>query len=187
MRSLPEGTLFNIIGFGSSFSSLFKSSVEYNENHLKQAVDHVDKMTANMGGTEILNPLKSIFSTKPKEGIPRQLFVLTDGEVSNPDSCIDVIKQQALSTRVFTFGIGEEVSKRLVSGMAKAGNGGAEFVKSGDNMDEKVMRQLEKALRPALTDVNFCFFLLRVFCFIYLFFNVFFNFNFLLNFSFRLI
>jgi hypothetical protein len=37
--------------------------------------------------------------------------------------------------------------------MAKQGEGQAEFIKSGDNMDEKVMRQLNRALKPALTNV----------------------------------
>ena len=39
--------------------------------------------------------------------------------------------------------------------MAKAGEGKAEFVKSGEAMDEKVLRQLNRALKPAFTDVYF--------------------------------
>jgi uncharacterized protein with von Willebrand factor type A (vWA) domain len=79
LRSLPEGTLFNIIGFGSKFEKLFPESKEYNENSLQIAVKHCEKMTANLGGTNLLSPLKAIFGEKSKEGIPRQLFVLTDG------------------------------------------------------------------------------------------------------------
>lgn len=79
LRSLPEGTLFNIIGFGTRFDKLFPESKEYNENSLQIAVQHVEKMSANLGGTNLLNPLQAIFAEKCKEGIPRQLFVLTDG------------------------------------------------------------------------------------------------------------
>ncbi len=37
--------------------------------------------------------------------------------------------------------------------MAKQGEGKAEFVRSGESMDDKVMKQLNRALKPALVDV----------------------------------
>ena len=44
LRSLPEGVLFNIVGFGSSHVSLFPSSVPYTEENLQLASQHVDKL-----------------------------------------------------------------------------------------------------------------------------------------------
>jgi hypothetical protein len=32
LKSLPEGTMFNIIGFGDTHQFLFPKSVEYNES-----------------------------------------------------------------------------------------------------------------------------------------------------------
>eukprot|EP01116_Phalansterium_solitarium_P016045 TRINITY_DN3631_c0_g1_i2.p1 TRINITY_DN3631_c0_g1~~TRINITY_DN3631_c0_g1_i2.p1 ORF type:complete len:453 (+),score=131.21 TRINITY_DN3631_c0_g1_i2:115-1359(+) len=62
LRSLPEGTLFNIIGFGTNFEKLFKGgSQEYNDKTLQAAVDHVNKLTANLGGTNVLAPLMAVF------------------------------------------------------------------------------------------------------------------------------
>ena len=40
--------------------------------------------------------------------------------------------------RVFTFGIGSGASTELVKGLAKAGNGSAEFIKEGERMQSKV-------------------------------------------------
>lgn len=54
LRSLPEGTLFNIIGFGSRIETLFDKSQEYNNKTLATAVAAVDKLNANLGGTDIL-------------------------------------------------------------------------------------------------------------------------------------
>jgi hypothetical protein len=156
LRSLPEGTLFNIVSFGTNFSSLFPDgSKEYNDKTLQAASEHASKMTANMGGTNILAPLVSLFKTKPKEGIPRQIFLLTDGEVTNTQECIDVVRKNAHTTRIFTFGIGSDASKKLVMGMAEAGEGQYELIKETSNMEEKVLRQLNRALKPALTDVRF--------------------------------
>lgn len=77
LRSIPEGTLFNIVGFGTNTKSLFGQSREYNEQSLATAVAFVEKMFANLGGTNIIKPLMEIFSTAPKPGIPRQLFLMT--------------------------------------------------------------------------------------------------------------
>ena len=40
--------------------------------------------------------------------------------------------------RVFTFGIGSGASTALVKGLAKAGNGTAEFMKEGERLQPKV-------------------------------------------------
>lgn len=40
--------------------------------------------------------------------------------------------------RCFTFGIGSGASSALVEGLARAGNGTAEFVKEGERMQPKV-------------------------------------------------
>ena len=40
--------------------------------------------------------------------------------------------------RCFTFGIGSGASTALVEGLARAGNGTAEFVKEGERMQPKV-------------------------------------------------
>ena len=41
--------------------------------------------------------------------------------------------------RVFTFGIGSGASTALVKGLAKAGNGTAEFIKEGERLQPKVI------------------------------------------------
>jgi hypothetical protein len=41
-------------GFGSSHESLFPSSVAYNDNSLRTAQQHVLSLSADLGGTEIL-------------------------------------------------------------------------------------------------------------------------------------
>ena len=78
-------------------------------------------MFANLGGTDILKPLTEVLRQPPKEGYPRQLFILTDGEVNNTQECIQFVRKHADTTRVFTFGVGNEASQDLVKGLAKSG------------------------------------------------------------------
>lgn len=40
---------------------------------------------------------------------------------------------------MFTFGIGSGVSTELVKGLARAGNGSAEFIQAGERMQPKVI------------------------------------------------
>ncbi len=75
------------------------------------------------------------------------------GEVSNEDECINYVKKYAQTTRVFTFGIGNEISKQLIVGLAEAGQGNYEFI-TPHNMDEKVLKLLDRALRPGVTNVR---------------------------------
>jgi hypothetical protein len=88
---------------------------------LEIATKHVQQMSANLGGTNILRPLQEVLQSKPKEGYPRQLFILTDGEVGNTQACVDFVRKHADTTRVFTFGVGNDASQDLVRGLAKAG------------------------------------------------------------------
>ena len=44
LSSLPFGSYFNIISFGSKFISMFKSAVEYNDETLGKALAQVELM-----------------------------------------------------------------------------------------------------------------------------------------------
>ncbi|XP_063855565.1 von Willebrand factor A domain-containing protein 5A-like [Scylla paramamosain] len=69
LKSLPLGCLFNIVSFGSSFSVLFKKgSRVYSEATLREACQLQAAMKADMGGTEILAPLKDIYDKPPIPG-----------------------------------------------------------------------------------------------------------------------
>ena len=154
LRSLRPGCFFNVVGFGSTFESLFPESRPYDEQSLAEATKHVQALDADLGGTEILPALEHVLSAEPRPGLPRQLFVLTDGEVSNTDAVIALARKHAGHTRVFTFGIGAGASHHLVKGLARAGEGEAEMIAPGERVEGKVMRQLSRALAPALTDVT---------------------------------
>lgn len=82
LNSLPVSSFFNIIIFGNSHMSLFPISMPYTDDSLKDAKHFVSFIDADMGGTEIFKPLESILQAKPAQrGVPKQVFVLTDGQV----------------------------------------------------------------------------------------------------------
>ncbi|XP_016532214.1 von Willebrand factor A domain-containing protein 5A-like [Poecilia formosa] len=111
-------------------------------------------MEADLGGTEILQPLKHIYSQACIPKHPRQVFVFTDGEVGNTKEVTDLVKKNAGSHRCFSFGIGEGASSALINGMAKEGGGHAQFITGADRMQPKVMQSLRFALQPAVEDIS---------------------------------
>ncbi|XP_039478711.1 von Willebrand factor A domain-containing protein 5A-like isoform X2 [Oreochromis aureus] len=154
LKSLPMGCYFNIYGFGSRYEHIFPKSVEYTQQTMEEALKSVEQMQADLGGTEILEPLKHIYSQPCIPSQPRQLFVFTDGEVGNTKEVIDLVKKNSDSHRCFSFGIGEGASSALINGMAKEGGGHAQFITGTDRMQAKVMQSLRFALQPTVVDIS---------------------------------
>ncbi|XP_048039819.1 von Willebrand factor A domain-containing protein 5A-like isoform X5 [Megalobrama amblycephala] len=154
LKSLPMGCYFNIYGFGSRFESFFPQSVVYSEDTMEEALNRVKNMKADMGGTEILQPLKHIYSQPCYPDHPRQLFIFTDGEVGNTKEVLDLVKSHVNSHRCFSFGIGEGASTALITGMAREGSGHAQFITGTDRIQPKVMQSLRFALQPAVDSIS---------------------------------
>ena len=152
LRSLEEGDSFNIFVFGSSYNTLFKKTAEYNQKNLDKASDWVQKIDADLGGTEIMRPLKAALSGSSK--LPRCIFLLTDGEVGNEKEVIDMAARKAGSSRIFTFGIGRGASEYLVRGLARAAGGASEFIFPGERIQPKVLKQLGRARTPYFEEIS---------------------------------
>ena len=84
LKSLPLGCAFNIVSFGSTFEVLFpEASRSYGKETLDAALKLQSGMEADMGGTEILAPLKDVFGKPFHFEMSRRIFLLTDGGVEN--------------------------------------------------------------------------------------------------------
>ena len=60
IQSLPIGAMFEVVSFGTDFSVSSKNREGYvnNDLNVKQVKDEIDSYSSNMGGTEILKPMK---------------------------------------------------------------------------------------------------------------------------------
>lgn len=63
------------------------------------ACESIKKIRADMGGTNILSPLKWAIRQPIHRGHPRLLFLLTDGAVSNTGKVIELLRNHSASTR----------------------------------------------------------------------------------------
>ncbi|TIC99680.1 von Willebrand factor A domain-containing protein 5A [Colletotrichum higginsianum] len=155
LKSLPVGAMFNICSFGSEHSFLFDKSVTYDQNTLEAAMRHVDTFAANFGGTEIRQPIEQTFRRRHVD-LDLEVFLLTDGEVWGEQGLFglvgDHVRESKGAIRLFTLGVGRDVSHSLIEGLARAGNGFSQCVSHKEKMTGKVVRMLKGALTPHVTD-----------------------------------
>ncbi|XP_062871709.1 von Willebrand factor A domain-containing protein 5B1 [Trichomycterus rosablanca] len=154
LKSLFPACLFNIIGFGSTFKALFGTSQSFDEESLATACEYIKKMRADMGGTNILAPLKWILRQPLQRGHPRLLFLLTNGAVSNTGRVIQLVRSYARFVRCYTFGIGSGACRRLIEGLATVSKGAADFLAEGERLQPKMIKYLKKSMTPVLSDIS---------------------------------
>ena len=94
MKSLPSDCLFEVISFGTN-NQVMGVGNYYVDWIVEQAINKISTFSANMGGTNILGPLKSAL-LDPKfqsQTHSKRVFVLTDGEVDNKEAVINLVKE----------------------------------------------------------------------------------------------
>lgn len=159
IQSLPEGSYFQLIGFGTIFQKYNQEPVEYNKENVINIINVINNLRPNLGGTNIIRPLEEIYNDKKYSEINlnKIIFLLTDGKVSNRDICIDLIEKNSNLFRVHSFGLGKEFDKILIEKCGKFGKGSSSFVEEIENINSVVINALNKSLRPYFTDIHFNF------------------------------
>ena len=157
ISSLPPRSKFEIISFGSTYST--NCMKENTDKEVKSIKDKINQMNANMGGTNIYDPLRFAIKenlnkdkkqSKKSVQYNRKIFLLTDGAVKEPEKVIELARENNKTCQIHTFGVGNGCSKYLVKSVAKAGRGSYSFVEEDDNLKAKVIRALKKAIEPSL-------------------------------------
>jgi hypothetical protein len=153
LKSLPVGVKFNICSFGSNYTFLWPKSKTYDQSSLQTGLDHLKTFSANYGGTEMLKPIEATVKNRYKD-MPLEVMVITDGQIWNQQNLFDFINKATIKNdaRFFSLGIGTGASSSLVEGIARAGDGFAQFVGENEKMDKRVVRMLKGALTPHIHD-----------------------------------
>ena len=148
LKSLPLDVNFNICSFGSHHSFLWDRSRPYNNETFGEAQEHCNRMQANFGGTEILAAIRSTIQRR-LIGLNLEMMVLTDGEVWNLEVLFKYVEKESErgDVRLFSLGIGKDVSHALIDGLARVGRGFSQVVSDErEGMESKVTRMLRGGL-----------------------------------------
>ncbi|KAJ9234733.1 hypothetical protein DTO169E5_6446 [Paecilomyces variotii] len=155
LKSLPVGVMFNICSFGSSYSFMWQRSKDVDAACLEAALDYVNTITSNMGGTEMYQAVDATLKNRFKDR-ELEVLLLTDGDIWEQNSLFSLINEASKenTVRFFSLGIGSGASSSLVEGIARAGNGFSQFVLEDEELDKKVIRMLKGALSPHINDLS---------------------------------
>lgn len=145
LRQLPEGSKFNIISFGSRFESMFKDSVEYTEETMKNASVEVKGFQANYGGTSLLPPLESAMKHKC------QIIVMTDGEAFDKSQVMELCKKDH-DNIVHMVGLGNNVDTEMVRNVARLCGGISAISKNPMKLKEAISRITSRILTPIINE-----------------------------------
>ena len=157
LKSLPNTkSKFNIISFGSTYQTIFQNFVDITEDNINKAMEESNKFGADLGGTELIQPLIYLENCLKDNNSPTRIFILTDGAVFNTNECLQKIEQigNKRDIRFFSLGIGSGCDEILVKGMSMKGNGKPEFVQNAEEITDKVIFLLEESMRYYLKNLN---------------------------------
>ncbi len=162
LRHLSEGDLFDILPFSSTYSHFSAqtigarrdgSLIPFTQTTLNEADHYVDALRAD-GGTEMLEPF--VAATTLLEGVKRDriIVLLTDGQVGNESQIVEETARRAAGARIYTFGIGMNVSDLLLRDLARRTKGAVEFIYPGERIDEKVTAQFARATAARVNEIS---------------------------------
>ena len=159
VQSLPPGSYFQLIGFGSTFKKYNEKPIEYNTKNVEEIKNIIYKLDADFGGTNINAPLKSIYddNSYSEINLNRHIFLLTDGQVNDRDGCIKLITENNNKFRLHSFGIGNDFDKYFIERSGKLGKGSFFFIDDVEGISPISIKALNICLRPYLIDIHFNF------------------------------
>ena len=159
IQSLPAKSYFQLIGFGSDYKKYNSEPVEYNQENVKNIINIINGLEADMGGTNISGPLDCIYKDDnySKINLSKNIFILTDGQVFDKEECFNLIAINSNKFRIHSLGIGNSFDRDLIEQSGKLGKGSSRFVENVENINSAVIDSLNKCLREYLTDLNFNF------------------------------
>lgn len=164
VQNLNPGDRFNMVRFNSEVESFRKELIEATPAARDAARAWVDEIRA-VGGTAIDDALATAFDSLPTvrladDSARRTMIVfLTDGQPTvgetNPERILENARRRLKGTsRVFVFGVGDDVNTLLLDRLARDGAGTVEYVRPDEDLELKLSGFYTKIADPVLTDLE---------------------------------
>ena len=97
LKSLPVNSFFNVLYIGDTLDTLFDSSQSYQTNTLESSMKFVNSKTANQNTPtmSLIMAIKMIYQEKGMSNVPRQAFIICEGEYQlNQREIIDIARRK---------------------------------------------------------------------------------------------
>lgn len=165
VENLNDGDRFELVRFSTEAEPLFNRLVEATRANRDRALDFIKDLKP-IGGTAIYDALqRALAAASAKSDRPRMIIFLTDGlptvGETNIDRIVDDTARKASTadgqTRIFCFGIGNDVNTHLLDRITEATHATSEYVLPDEDLEVKVSRFFSKVKDPVLAGVKLTF------------------------------
>jgi len=148
---------FNVVRFSTDVEALFEKAQAASDANVKKALGFVDTFEA-IGGTAIDEALqRGLKDGEGKGDRPHLVIFITDGHptvgTTEEDAIAGNHKKLNKGSRVFTFGVGDDLNARLLDRIADDGQGTSDFVRDGREFEIKISSFMDKVANPVLSNV----------------------------------
>lgn len=152
LSSLRANDYFNLITFGSNYNLFFPELVPAKANNIKKASQFVDRIDADMGGTEIGAALEAAYKCGSINGLSSDLLLITDGQVWDDERVIATAQKSG--HRIFSVGVSSAVSEGFVRRISELTSGACELVSPRENMSERIVRHFRRIHQPSASSIQ---------------------------------
>ena len=157
LQSIPKDSYYQLIGFGSEFQKYDDTPKQYTKDNIKESLKVIKSLNADLGGTNIYSPLKSIYDNEKeydKIQLPKNIFLLTDGEIDDKNKTLQIIDKFSSKFSIFSIGIGDSFDQELIKNAGILGKGGYNFCKNLNNLNSIIIKEINKVVRPFIADFS---------------------------------
>jgi Ca-activated chloride channel family protein len=159
LNNLTPRDRFGLISFATVVNPYDEKLVEATPEQLNRARKWVDDLDAT-GGTAIQEALDAAIKMRPaSDERPFTVVFFTDGEPTigetDPEKILrSFAAKNTARTRVFTFGVGDEVNAALLDRLAEQTRALSTYVRPAEDIEAKVSGMFSKMANPVLTNLK---------------------------------
>lgn len=160
LNSLDAEDRFGLVSFATVVNTFEETLKPATKDNLERAEKWVDDLRQS-GGTAILPALNTALEMRPTTDSGRSFTIVffTDGvptvDETNPDRIVNAVKSKnSANTRIFTFGVGDDVNAAMLDQLSEATRAVSTYVRPQEDIEAKVSSLHTKISHPVMTNVK---------------------------------
>src|SRR5205823_5112817 len=159
VKNLGPKDRFALINFSTAVNKYHDGLLPASPEEIAKALQWVDKLQAS-GGTAINEALQTALAMRTDDASrPYTIVFFTDGQPTvgeiNPDLILkNVMQKNTASTRIFTFGVGDDLNATLLDQLAEQTRAVSTYVRESEDIEAKVSSLYGKISNPVLANLK---------------------------------
>ncbi len=158
VENLNASDRFDIVRFSTQASALFGELAPFGRDTRREAREFIEGLRA-IGGTNIGEALDLALGSAVREGRPHYVVFITDGkptigEIATPALLRKIEKDNDGVSRIFTFGIGNDINTHLLDKITEVTHGFRSYISPDEDLEMPISSFYTKLSSPILTDIK---------------------------------